>query len=213
MSEIKFRNLNAEEIECRIGTATEKGVSLLLYKTARVDMAILDETLGAFNWKNSYEVVNGNLYCTISIYDREKKEWIEKCDCGTESKTEAEKGEASDAFKRAGFRVGIGRALYTAPFIWVNGATKTDRFEVKEIGYAHDGSISRLSIFNSKTGVLAFQWGKPTKSADNVSPETLAKAKSLGINPDAVASYLKKNIYELTDQDLEWAIAKKEGKC
>ena len=112
-----FRNLRADEVECRISTATEKGISLLLYKDARCDMNILDETVGAMNWQRSHSRDNAN--CSVSIWDAEKGQWISKEDTGTESRTEAEKGLASDSFKRACFNWGIGRELYTAPFIWV----------------------------------------------------------------------------------------------
>ena len=99
-----IRPLLASEIECRVGTMKPdgSGCSLLLYKDARVDMRILDEVFGEMNWKRHHDVVNGNLFCTLSIWDNEKKEWVSKQDVGTESSTEKEKGQASDAFKRAG---------------------------------------------------------------------------------------------------------------
>ena len=101
--ELKFRKLYADEIDCRVGTDNGTGVSLLLYKDARVDMRLLDEVVGAFNWKREHELINGNLFCTVSIYNAETKEWVSKQDVGTESNTEKEKGQASDAFKRACF--------------------------------------------------------------------------------------------------------------
>lgn len=116
-----MRPLRADEIEVRIGQVYEKGVSMLLYKNARTDMAILDEVYGANMWQCDYKEVKGNLYCGIAVWD---SDWVWKWDCGTESNTEKEKGEASDAFKRAGFRWGIGRELYTAPFIWLQVATR-----------------------------------------------------------------------------------------
>lgn len=118
-----MRPLRADEIEVRIGQIYERGVSMLLYKNARTDMAILDETYGATGWQCDYKEVKGNLYCGIGIENPITGEWVWKWDCGTESNTEKEKGEASDAFKRAGFRWGIGRELYTAPFIWLSVAT------------------------------------------------------------------------------------------
>lgn len=115
-----MRALRPDEIEVRVGQVFEKGVSMLLYKNARTDMAILDEVYGANMWQCDYKEVKGNLYCGIAVWDTD---WVWKWDCGTESNTEKEKGEASDAFKRAGFRWGIGRELYTAPFIWLQVAT------------------------------------------------------------------------------------------
>ena len=113
---LSFRKLKETEIDVRVATVTAKGVSLLLYKDARCDMNILDETVGPYNWKREHTRDNAN--CIVSIYDSEKKEWISKEDTGTESFTEKEKGLASDSFKRACFNWGIGRELYTAPFIW-----------------------------------------------------------------------------------------------
>jgi hypothetical protein len=125
--ESMFRDLKADEIDVRIAQVKKNGVSLLLYKDARVDMDILDETVGAMNWKRSHTRDNAN--CIIEIWDDTKKQWISKEDTGTESFSEKEKGLASDSFKRAGFNWGIGRELYTSPFIWVN-AEDTEIYEV-----------------------------------------------------------------------------------
>ena len=114
------RALTASDVECRVATCKASGVSLLLYKTARCDMQILDETYGPMNWQRRHSRDNAN--CTIAVWDDDKKQWVEKEDTGTESNTEAEKGLASDSFKRAGFNWGIGRELYTAPFIWISAA-------------------------------------------------------------------------------------------
>lgn len=119
-----FRGLRPDEIDVRIGTISAKGVSLLLYKDARCDMNILDETFGIGGWQRKHEVINGNLYCGIGIYNGDIEEWVWKWDCGTESYTEKEKGEASDSFKRAAFNIGIGRELYTAGFTFVSCATQ-----------------------------------------------------------------------------------------
>ena len=118
--EYLFRDLNSNEIDVRLATVKENGVSLLLYKDARCDMNILDETFTSFGWQRDHKELKGNIYCGISIYDKDKNEWVTKWDCGKESFSEAEKGEASDSFKRAGFNWGIGRELYTSPFIWIS---------------------------------------------------------------------------------------------
>lgn len=118
-----MRPLQADEIEVRIGQIYDGKCTMLLYKNARVDMAILDETYGEMGWQDRYEERKNIMYCSIGVWDDSKKQWIWKEDCGTESNTEKEKGEASDAFKRAGFRWGIGRELYTAPPIWLEVAT------------------------------------------------------------------------------------------
>ena len=59
--------LKAEDIEIKIKQVCEKGAIALLYKTARVDMAILDEVFGAENWETDYKEIKGNLYCGKSI--------------------------------------------------------------------------------------------------------------------------------------------------
>ena len=103
----EIRLLNADEIECRIAVINEKGLSLLLYKDARVDQRILDETFGMFGWKRSHQCIDGNLYCTVEIRDRETGEWIAKQDVGTTGYAEKEKSQASDSFKRACFNWGL----------------------------------------------------------------------------------------------------------
>ena len=163
----KFRTLRADEIDCRVSTVKSNGFSLLLYKDARCDMNILDETVGTENWQRSHSRDNAN--CTVSIWDPEKKQWISKEDTGTESFTEKEKGLASDSFKRACFNWGIGRELYTSPYIWVSssycnikkkdrgdGYTCFDRFYVSEIGYDSNNSINKLQIKNEKTHKVVF---------------------------------------------------------
>ena len=119
--EALFRKLTANDVEARVQSADENGFVLLIYKDARVDQNILDETFTPYGWQNKYEEVKGNLYCSIGV--KLHNEWIWKSNCGTESYTEKEKGEASDAFKRAGFNWGIGRELYTAPKIKIKGHT------------------------------------------------------------------------------------------
>ena len=181
----KFRTLTAREIECRVAqiSKTGSGLSLLLYKDARCDQAILDETVGAMNWQRHHTRDNAN--CIVSIWDSEKSQWIDKEDTGTESNTEAEKGLASDSFKRACVNWGIGRELYTAPFIWIskadceiketdNGRSKyrcDDRFEVSEIGYNDHREINHLRIVNAKTHNTVYSYDekpiKPAKGEDD----------------------------------------------
>lgn len=169
----KFRLLSENEIECKIKKVTASGVILLLYKTARTDMDILDETVGPENWTCEYREVKGNLYCRIGIIcERQDEyvttEWVYKEDCGIESREDdgnEKKGEASDAFKRAGFRWGIGRELYTSPFIFIpaskcniEGNRCYDTFSVERIAYDENGRIKALAIWNEKTDRRAFVW-------------------------------------------------------
>lgn len=165
------RDLKENEIECKVSTINEKGCSLLLYKTARTDMAVLDETYGEMNWQCEYTEVKGNMYCTIKVYDKEKEQWVSKQDCGVESAFgDKEKGEASDAFKRAGFKWGIGVELYTSPFIWIpadkckivskNGKYTTyDKFIVEKIKIENK-EITGLAIVNQNTKERVFVYAK-----------------------------------------------------
>lgn len=181
MEKLEFRALKAGEIECRISTVSENGLSLLLYKDARVDQNILDETVGPYNWQRRHLRDNAN--CVVSIWDHEKKQWIEKEDTGKESFTEQEKGLASDSFKRACFNWGIGRELYTAPFIWIPADnctikdsgrkdkygkpvfTSKDNFYVEDI-VIENKTIVALSIKNKKSKARVFLYdARPKKIA------------------------------------------------
>lgn len=183
----QMRTLFANEIECRVGSVKPdgSGCTLLLYKDARVDMRLLDEVYGPMNWKRSHELVNGNLFCTLSLWDDEKKEWVSKQDVGTESYTEKEKGQASDAFKRAGFNWGIGRELYTSPFIWINlsqdetymkGQSRclNTKFSVKEIGYNDSREVNKLVIVDNK-GNVRYTFGEVKEKV--LKPATKQTAK------------------------------------
>ena len=165
MADFNFRDLKADEIECRVSQINGNGLTLLLYKDARCDMNILDETVGPMNWQRHHDRNNAN--CTVSLWDPDKTQWISKEDTGTESNTEAEKGLASDSFKRACFNWGIGRELYTAPRIWIskdcynpeqkNGKWVTyDRFKVQSITIEAK-KITALTILNETMGNIVFE--------------------------------------------------------
>lgn len=165
----EFRLLKANEIDCRVNQITDKGILLLLYKDARCDMNILDETVGIMNWQREHLRDNAN--CKVSIWDEEKKQWISKEDTGTESNTEKEKGLASDSFKRACFNWGIGRELYTAPFIFIpiekvnilekqGKKTTYDKFYVTAIKYSETKEIIGLQIKNQKNEEVYLLGGK-----------------------------------------------------
>lgn len=164
-----MRKLLASEIDVRVGQVGDGWASLLLYKDARVDMTLLDEEFGKLGWKREHREVCGNLYCKISVWNDELKQWVEREDVGVESNTEKEKGQASDSFKRAGVNFGIGRELYTGPRISVNVATKPigdykfklesyDTYTVSTIEYEND-VISALVIKN-KAGSTVFTYPK-----------------------------------------------------
>lgn len=175
----KFRVLKPEEIEVKVKQVTEKGAVALIYKTSRVDMDILDETVGAENWQSEYQEIKGNLYCGIGIKDETTQDWVWKWDCGIESRSDGDgnekKGEASDAFKRAGVQWGIGRELYTAPFIFLPLETVSNgkgyklknpfsRFDVKEIEYTESRKISKITIVDER-GREVFQYPKEAMKA------------------------------------------------
>lgn len=176
---MEFRDLTEDDIEVRVQSVKQNGLILLLYKNARVDMSILDETVGTEYWQREHYECKGNLFCRVGIkcllsrknaLDENRvdyyQEWVWKSDCGVESNTEAQKGEASDSFKRACFNWGIGRELYTSPLIWVEVGkcnikdtgkkdkygnpvyTCTDRFSVEKIAIDNK-KIVGLSIINN----------------------------------------------------------------
>lgn len=163
-----FRPLRADEIECRIGSVGAKGFTMLLYKDARCDMNILDETFTPFGWQREHKEIKGVVYCGVGIHYAQLDEWVWKWDAGAESYTEKEKGEASDSFKRACVNWGIGRELYTAPLIFIRA--KTDpvgngyRLTNKSDGYGYKvaqieykgGRISHLVITKNGTQVFTF---------------------------------------------------------
>lgn len=176
------RSLKADEIDVRVQsfsvdnqTKECKGATLLLYKNARVDMDILDEEYGKFGWQRTHAFKDGKLYCTVSVWDEQKQMWISREDVGTESNTEAEKGQASDSFKRANVNFGIGRELYTAPFIYIKAdqfkAYKRtqdksgnpiyatyDKFSVADVDIK-DKQIIGLSIRNDTSKKIVFTYG------------------------------------------------------
>lgn len=182
---IEFRDLTAEDCEVRVAQVTPSGVSLLIYKNSRVDMNILDETVGAENWQREHYDCKGNLYCRVGINTNFKNSelpdrWVWKSDCGAETKAEKEKGESSDSFKRACFNWGIGRELYTAPFIWVEAKdvkleeyTQSgkkayrckDKFSVKALKIENK-RITGLGIKNQRTNKWVFIL-KPEETKNN----------------------------------------------
>ena len=194
----KPRMLKAEEIECRVGTINGKGCSLLLYKDARVDMKILDETYGVGNWQRTHEVINDNLFCTIEIWNDKINQWVKKQDVGTESYTEKEKGEASDSFKRAGFNVGIGRELYTSPFIWIQPKADMKPYNTKDVEGQEANEF--LAKIREKNGKYLFVTNNSSKGVDAY----VAKLAKLGIlataddfltSTDATILYLNTNFH------------------
>lgn len=198
----KIRNLKAEEIECRIGQIYDEGVSLLLYKNARVDQAILDEVFGIYGWQRTHEMIGNELYCTVQVWDNEKECWVAKQDVGTESNAEKAKGAASDSFKRACFNIGIGRELYTASFLWVpnsklqikeiNGKKVIkDRFSIKSIEISGDKVITALEIVNQRSEVVYTMRKAAGKSAEKTAEKTKDKSED---KSGALTAVQKRNL-------------------
>lgn len=168
----KMRKLQPREIEVKVAQADKvngKWCRVLLHKDARVDQNVLDETFGSMNWKSEFEMVGSSVYCTISVWDKEKGEWISKEDVGTsESNFEPEKSAASTAFKRAAVQFGIGRELYNAPTVFidlyqgecVNGKVKP-HFYVEDYTLDSDGEFTSLEIVDER-GQL--RWHMPVYS-------------------------------------------------
>lgn len=228
---MEFRTLEPDDVELRVGMASAKGFSLLLYKNARIDMQLLDETVGSMNWKREH--VRDNANCIVSIWDADKNEWVSKEDTGTESQTEKEKGLASDSFKRACVNWGIGRELYTAPFIWISGHVESDQrarsgykadqryikgLKVTDIGYSEKRTITRM-IIEDADGNIAYSYGvkrgkasKPVEEAPKtISTEHAEHIKSMLEESEAdIKGFLKyfksKSVDEMKEDDYVKAV-------
>lgn len=217
---MKFRDLKADEIECRVGTINAKGLTLLLYKDARCDMKLLDETVGAMNWMRKHYEHKGNIYCGIAIRDEETGEWVEKEDCGSESYTEKEKGEASDSFKRAGTNWGIGRELYTSPFIWLNkelgGVEQNEKgkfitkkqFYVSEMDVV-EKKITKLVICDRKNNNIVYRFEICT---DPITDEQRQKIKGLMTQYVKVSGVSYKEINKVVEDHFKKPVASMTAK-
>ena len=159
------RLLTKDDIEVRVGQTSTYSydgqsvvkVSLLLYKNARIDMKILDELYTPMGWRRTHKLIGDNLYCLVEVFNPATKEWIGKEDVGVESNTEAEKGQASDAFKRACVNWGIGRELYTAPKVSI---------ELNEKEYSIDQN-KRIKVWASFS-VSLIEYDKKNRTISNL---------------------------------------------
>lgn len=171
--EIKIPLLDKDDIEVKIKQVTKAGALGLIYKTARTDRKYLNAVYGPMNWTSDYKMIKDNLYCGIGVREDSEHAFVWKWDCGIESRSDDDgnekKGEASDAFKRAGFQWGIGEELYTAPMIWLKVATKQEGskwvlenkfadYEVSHIKYDDSRAICELTIRNAESKVVVFDW-------------------------------------------------------
>lgn len=196
-----FKPLQAEDIECRVAQVNkDNSVNVLLYKTARTDANILDDVIGERNWQCDYKEVNGVVYCGIGI--KFDDEWIWKWDAGAETKVEQEKGQASDAFKRAGFKWGIGRELYYAPRIKIKADKSGAQdgkcftpFEVDTIEYDEQGKITKLVIKHAWTDDILYQWyaSQPNNAKDKFKPRDPNEKISMADAESIVRAYAGKD--------------------
>lgn len=230
MESKEIRLLRADEIECRVGTISEKGLSLLLYKDARADMKILDETYGSNGWKRTHVSIDGSLFCIVDIWDDTKKEWVSKMDVGSESFSEKEKGKASDSFKRACVSVGIGRELYTSPFIWVSAQKckiekkgdkfyTYDRFKVQSITYNENREITGIVILN-QDGKIVCSLGNTEVRQETKEEQEIALNRELERTGVALDTVLKRygvasvqEMSEVTYQKALSGLKKTKGKA
>lgn len=152
--------LGISDIDWRVGmikqTGTSYGCSLLAYKDSRVDQKRLDDVFGIFGWSVTYQRdTKGILQATVSVYDEARDLWVSKTSNGTESFAESEKGEYSDAFKRACFLWGIGRELYDMPFIWINLADRE--------AYSSQGKARTTGQFRPNEWLWTVDWDYVSK--------------------------------------------------
>lgn len=115
-------------------------------------------------------------------------------------------GLASDSFKRACVNWGIGRKLYSAPFIWITSSqctikkgandklTVADSFSVCHIEY-DDKKIISLAIVNNKTGEVVFEWSIDDYNMA-IGKDKLDTIKSLKLDAEKAKEVLKSFGYE-----------------
>lgn len=225
---VTIRKLRSDEIEVRPQTIKENGFSVLLYKNSRADMNVLDECFGPMNWQRKHMVINNNLFCSVLIWDDEKKMWIEKQDVGVPSNAEPEKGEASDAFKRACTNIGIGRELYTAPkFMWINAKSGEIFANGKnfKLGYKVKLYVSAIEYDNNKivgiqirdqNDMVRYTFGDPVNHNQGIQDnapnpkrdEVLNFARAKDIPPKTMIEVMKTNFNKdstrlLSDEQLD----------
>ena len=208
---VTIRNLRPDEVEVRVGSCFQNGANFLLYKDSRCDMNILDETFGIFGWKREHVILNGKEYCIVSVWDSEKQQWVSKMDTGTESAVEKEKGQSSDAFKRACVNIGIGRELYTSPNIFINVPT-----EQKGNGYTlsrpypsfkvvtmdiENKKIVKLEIANKSTGEIVYTYPRKTAEKPKQTTYKLPTCEMCGNAIVPMGGFTTDNIINITKKN------------
>ena len=120
---VKFR-LGATNVD------KTKGIALA-YVDSREVMKRLDDVCGVGGWQDKYIPVDGGFICEISILINNV--WVTKSNAAGNTKLEAIKGGASDAFKRAASVWGVGRYLYYLPNAWVAIRQQGNSYVLDEI--------------------------------------------------------------------------------
>lgn len=219
----EIRLLSKDDIDVRVAQTlagnNKVRVNLLLYKDARVDMKILDELFTPMGWKRTHKLIGDRLYCCVEVYNKEIGQWISKEDVGVESYSDAEKGQASDSFKRACFNWGIGRELYTAPKITIelgeNEYTRDQNakikvwasFSVKSIGYdTMNRTINSLEI-QDKFGNVRFSYGTVAQPQPQSQPSQAVRARRT-----AKATSPAPEAYQPMSEDMYWKIVEAYAK-
>ena len=227
----EIRLLTKHDIDVRVSNVTDNNgvikVMLLLYKDARVDMKILDELYTPLGWKRTHKMIGDRMYCSVEVWDEQKGVWVGKEDVGTESNTEAEKGQASDSFKRACVNWGIGRELYSAPRIYVTlnqGEFYYDRnnrlkvsatFSVNRIEYdVKERIIKELDIVD-KYGNLRYSMTNPQSQSATQQPSPAVQARRQAANRATPTSSayapVEPELFKKMVENYVWGVKAKDG--
>lgn len=222
--------LSVDQIDFRVQSINKGGyATILAYKDARVDMMRLNDVCGPLGWQRTHSRDNQN--CTVSIFNSDTGQWVGKEDTGTQSNTEAQKGLASDSFKRSCFNWGIGIELYDYPIIQIklnqnefevngNKAKQTWNLKLKEWTWFTQFSGGELTCIAAKDekGKVRFKWGE-YDAGNTVSPILAAyeNAESIMAIKEAVKNQdheTMQTIYnELTNEEKDalWVSKTKGG--
>lgn len=176
------RPFPSSAISWRVGSTNKektKGMALA-YIDARVVMERLDEVVGPGGWQNEYTHASKDGYiCRIGI--KVEGEWIWKANGAGETQVEAEKGAASDAFKRAAVLWGIGQYLYglDSPWVELDEYKRIPKSEHAKLEEVHDRAIQGV------------EWGH--RSAVNAYRVLVATVKQFAQTDEMVREFLTAN--------------------
>jgi hypothetical protein len=161
----------------RVQECKEYGANCVAYIDSRDVQNRLDEIVGPENWQSDYKEVNEVVYGGIAI--RVNNDWVWKWDCGTESNVEKEKGEASDAFKRAAVKWGIGRFLYDLKVVKL----KTIKYEKNQKFYPLNETTGKAIFDGSELTDYINKKFKPGQGSQNTPPPATTQNKQADDKP------------------------------